>query len=45
LYETDNHRVEQGKYLPSLELALRIARTFGVPVEDVFEYRTADDSN
>jgi len=32
--------LEQGKYLPSLELALRISRTFGVPVENVFEYQS-----
>jgi putative transcriptional regulator len=31
--------LEAGKYTPSLELAFRIARTFGVGVEDVFEYR------
>lgn len=31
--------LEQGRYLPSLELALKISRTFGVPVEEVFEYR------
>ena len=30
--------LEQGKYLPSLELAFKIARTFGVAVEDVFQY-------
>jgi putative transcriptional regulator len=30
--------LEQGKYVPSLELAFRIARTFGVTVVDVFEY-------
>jgi len=30
--------LEQDKYLPSLELAFRIARAFGVRVEDVFEY-------
>ncbi len=29
--------LEQGKYLPSLALAFRIARFFGVPVEDVFQ--------
>lgn len=29
--------LEQGKYVPSLALALRIARTFDVTVEDVFE--------
>jgi len=30
--------LEQGKYVPSLELAFQIARTFGVTVEDVFQY-------
>lgn len=30
--------IEAGKYSPSLTLAFRIARTFGVRVEDVFEY-------
>jgi putative transcriptional regulator len=30
--------LEQGKYVPSLELAFRIARAFGVTVEQVFEY-------
>jgi len=30
--------LEQGKYAPSLELAFQIARTFGVTVEDVFQY-------
>jgi len=30
--------LEQGKYVPSLELAFRIARTFGVTVEQVFLY-------
>lgn len=29
--------LESGKYVPSLTLALRIARTFGVSVEDVFQ--------
>lgn len=29
--------IEKGKYKPSLELALRMARVFGVPVEAVFE--------
>jgi putative transcriptional regulator len=31
--------LEQGRYVPSLELALRIARTFDVAVEGVFQYR------
>lgn len=29
--------LEAGKYVPSLVLALRIARAFGVTVEDVFQ--------
>jgi len=30
--------LEAGKYVPSLTLAFRIARTFGVTVEEVFQY-------
>ncbi len=30
--------IEQGRYSPSLELAFQIARTFGVPLDDVFQY-------
>jgi len=30
--------LEQGKYVPSITLAFQIARTFGVTVEDVFQY-------
>ncbi len=30
--------LEAGKYVPSVALAFRIARTFGVPVEEVFQY-------
>jgi putative transcriptional regulator len=30
--------LEQGKYVPSIELAFRIARVFRVNVEDVFQY-------
>ncbi len=30
--------LEQGKYVPSLELAFRIARVFKVKIEDVFQY-------
>lgn len=29
--------LERGKYYPSLELAFLIARTFGVPLEEVFQ--------
>jgi putative transcriptional regulator len=30
--------LEQEKYAPSLDLAFRIARTFNVPLEEVFSY-------
>jgi putative transcriptional regulator len=30
--------IEQGRYSPSLEAAFKIARVFGVPLEDVFQY-------
>ena len=30
--------LEQGKYVPSIELAFRIAKAFGVMLEDVFQY-------
>lgn len=33
--------LEAGKYAPSLELAFRIARAFGVGVEDVFHWEEA----
>ena len=29
--------LEQGKYVPSIELAFRIAKAFGVPLEEVFQ--------
>ena len=29
--------LEKGKYYPSLELAFRIAKTFGIPLQDVFQ--------
>ena len=32
--------LEAGRYAPSLELAFRIARAFGVGVEDVFAWET-----
>jgi putative transcriptional regulator len=31
--------LEQGKYVPSIELAFRVAKAFGVPLEEVFQYR------
>jgi putative transcriptional regulator len=34
--------IEQDKYSPSLEVAFRIARVFGVPLEEVFQYETTD---
>jgi putative transcriptional regulator len=30
--------IEQGRYSPSLEVAFRIARTFGKTLEDVFRW-------
>jgi len=30
--------LEQGKYVPSIELSFRIARAFEVPLEEVFQY-------
>ena len=35
--------IELGKYSPSLEVAFRIARVFGVPLEEVFSYPPPDD--
>ena len=32
------HAVETGKYEPSLPLAFRLSRLFGLNVEEVFEY-------
>jgi putative transcriptional regulator len=29
--------LEKGKYYPSLELAFRIGKTFGVPLREVFQ--------
>ncbi len=31
--------IESGKYAPSLPLAFKIARTFGLPIENVFHYK------
>jgi putative transcriptional regulator len=30
--------VEQGRYSPTLEMAFQIARVFGVPLDDVFDF-------
>lgn len=32
--------IEQGKYSPSLEVAFRIARIFGKPLEEVFRWES-----
>ena len=34
--------IEAGKYSPSLPLAFKLARTFGVPIEQVFQYEKED---
>ncbi|MHC4172803.1 MAG: helix-turn-helix transcriptional regulator [Planctomycetota bacterium] len=34
--------IESGKYAPSLPLAFRIARTFAIPIENVFQYEGND---
>lgn len=34
--------IESGKYAPSLPLAFRIAKTFGLGVENVFQYEDGD---
>ncbi len=33
---------ESGKYAPSLPLAFKIARNFGVPIEAIFQYENED---
>lgn len=35
--------IEQGRYSPSLEVAFRIARVFGRPLESVFAWRDEED--
>lgn len=34
--------IEQGRYSPSLEIALKIAHAFGEPVEQVFWFSQSD---
>jgi putative transcriptional regulator len=36
------YAIEKSKYSPSLELAFRIARVFGVPLEGVFPFGTGE---
>ncbi len=37
--------IESGKYAPSLPLAFKIARTFGKPIEDVFQYEDEESQS
>jgi putative transcriptional regulator len=34
--------IEQGRYSPSLEVAFRIARVFGLGIDDVFGFASED---
>lgn len=34
--------VEQGRYSPSLEMAFRIAKVFGVGLDEVFQYEEGE---
>lgn len=34
--------LEQGKYVPSIELAFRVARALGTPLEEVFQYEDGE---
>jgi putative transcriptional regulator len=36
--------IEQGKYSPSLEVAFKIARVFGVSLDEVFQYGDEGDA-
>lgn len=36
--------IERGDYSPSVTLALKIAKVFGVPVEEIFSYEEEDKS-
>lgn len=35
--------IEKGRYSPSLEMAFQIARTFDVPLDEVFQYPEPDE--
>jgi len=37
--------IEAGKYSPSLEVAFRIAHTFGKPLEEVFQFNPTPPSS
>lgn len=36
--------IEQGRYSPTLEMAFQIARVFGVPLEQAFQYPGTDET-
>lgn len=36
--------IEQGRYSPTLEMAFQIARVFGVPLEEAFQYPGTDET-
>ncbi|MEJ3749255.1 helix-turn-helix transcriptional regulator [Actinomycetes bacterium KLBMP 9797] len=36
--------IEQGRYSPSLEVAFQIAKIFGVPLDDVFQYPDSEET-
>ena len=38
-------QIERGDYSPSVTLALKIAKIFGVSVEDIFEYQEEEDES
>lgn len=38
------HAIENGRSVPSLELALKLARVFGCPVEALFESKLAPET-
>ena len=36
--------IENGKYLPSLKLAFKLAKAFNVKIEDLFEYEEPEEN-
>ncbi len=37
--------LERGRYNPSIQLAFRLARQFGMQIEDIFVYSEEDDDD
>ncbi len=37
--------IENGKYLPSLKLAFKIAKVFGMKIEDIFIYNEEEEDS